>query len=124
MTVAPILLRGSFAPSRRARSDDDPVRLIRAPRFAAQLGLTVSDETRKAIRLKAGMLTRSSPERVRDELLKIFAAPGVMSSIRTLDDLDLLSVVLPELDEAREVSAAEGALLGRLQSLRRDRLAG
>ena len=84
--------------------DDDPVRLIRAPRFAAQLGLTVSDETRKAIRLKAGMLTRSSPERVRDELLKIFAAPGVMSSIRTLDDLDLLSVVLPELDEAREVS--------------------
>ena len=50
------------------------------------------------------MLNRSSPERVRDELLKIFAAPGVMSSIRTLDDLDLLSVVFPELDEAREVT--------------------
>ena len=84
--------------------DDDPVRLIRAPRFAAQLGLTVSEETRMAIRLKAGMLDRSSPERVRDEMLKIFAAPDAMSSIRLLDDLGLLSVVLPELDEAREVS--------------------
>ena len=84
--------------------DDDPVRLIRAPRFVAQLGLTVSEETRTAIRLKAGMLDRPSPERVRDELLKIFAAPDAMSSIRLLDDLGLLSVVLPELDEAREVS--------------------
>jgi poly(A) polymerase len=84
--------------------DDDPVRLLRAPRFAAQLGLSVSDETRTVIRSKAGMLERSSQERVRDELLKIFAAPDPMESIRTLDDLGLLSVVLPELDEAREVS--------------------
>ena len=84
--------------------DDDPARLIRAPRFAAQLGLTVSEETRTVIRSKAKMLERSSPERVKDELLKILAAPRAMESIRTLDDLGLLSVVLPELDEAREVS--------------------
>ena len=84
--------------------DDDPVRLIRAPRFAAQLGLTVFEETRNVIRSKAKMLERSSPERVRDELLKIIAAPGATESIRMLDDLGLLSVVLPELDEAREVS--------------------
>ena len=84
--------------------DDDPVRLIRAPRFAAQLRLTVSRDTRSIIHSKAKMLERSSPERVRDELLKIFAAPRVMESIRTLDDLGLLSVVLPELDEARDVS--------------------
>jgi len=84
--------------------DDDPVRLIRAPRFAAQLRLTVSEDTRSVIQSKAKMLERSSPERVRDELLKIFAAPRVTESIRTMDDLGLLSVVLPELDEAREVS--------------------
>ena len=84
--------------------DDDPARLIRGPRFAAQLGLTVSEETRTVIRSKAKMLERSSPERVKDELLKILAAPRAMESIRTLDDLGLLSVVLPELDEAREVS--------------------
>ncbi len=88
----------------RGAFDDDPVRLIRAPRFAAQLRLTVSEETRAAIRLKAKMLDRSSPERVRDELLKILAAPDAMSSIKTLDDLGLLSVVFPELDEAREVT--------------------
>ena len=84
--------------------DDDPVRLIRAPRFAAQLRLTVSEETRNVIRSKVMILERSSPERVRDELLKIFAAPRVVESIRALDDLGLLSVVLPELDEARNVS--------------------
>ena len=84
--------------------DDDPARLIRGPRFAAQLGLTVPEDTRKVIRSKAKMLERSSPERVKDELLKIMAAPRAMESIRTLDDLGLLSVVLPELDEAREVS--------------------
>ncbi|MCY4528873.1 MAG: HD domain-containing protein, partial [Chloroflexi bacterium] len=84
--------------------DDDPVRLIRAPRFTAQLGLSVSEETRDVIRKKARTLELSSPERVRDELLKILAAPGAMESIRALDDLGLLSVVFPELDEAREVS--------------------
>ena len=84
--------------------DDDPARLIRGPRFAAQLGLTVFEETRTVIRSKAKMLERSSPERVKDELLKIMAVPRAMESIRTLDDLGLLSVVLPELDEAREVS--------------------
>ena len=84
--------------------DDDPVRLIRAPRFAAQLGLILSDDTRTVIRLKADLLVRSSPERVRDELLKIFAAPRVMDSVRMMDDLGLLSIVIPELDDAREVS--------------------
>ena len=84
--------------------DDDPARLIRAPRFAAQLRLTIDEDTKASVRLKAGILDRSSPERVRDEMLKIFAAPDVMTSIRLLDDLGLLSVVLPELDEAREVS--------------------
>lgn len=84
--------------------DDDPIRLIRAPRLAAQLGLTVYEETRTAIRLNAQMLNRSSPERVRDELLKLIAAPDAMSAIRELDDLGLLTVMIPELDEARGVS--------------------
>ena len=84
--------------------DDDPARLIRAPRFAAQLGLTITEQTCEAIRLKARMLRLSSPERVRDELLKIFALPNAMESVSTLDELGLLSVVLPELDEARDVS--------------------
>ena len=84
--------------------DDDPQRLIRAPRFAVQLGLSVTEETRSVIRLKAGMLAQTAPQRVRDELLKILAAPGAMASVRLLDDLGLLSVVIPELDEARGVS--------------------
>ena len=84
--------------------DDDPVRLIRAVRFAAQLGLDISEETGTVIRSKAKLLRRSSPERVRDELLKILAAPNARGSVRALDELRLLGVVLPELDETREVS--------------------
>ncbi len=84
--------------------DDDPVRLIRAPRLAAELGFVVSDECGNDIRQRAKMLERSSSERVREEFLKLLAAPGAMKSVRTLDDLGLLSALIPELDEAREVT--------------------
>lgn len=84
--------------------EDDAVRLMRGPRLAAQLGFTLSDDTRTAIRREAEFLRLSSPERVRDELLKLLAAPNAMSSVRMLDDLRLLSIVIPELDNARDVS--------------------
>jgi len=84
--------------------DEDAVRLMRGPRLAAQLGFSLSDDARIAIRRDAELLRQSSPERVRDELLKLLAATDAMSSVSTLDDLRLLSIVIPELDEARDVS--------------------
>ena len=82
---------------------DDPGRLMRAPRLAAQLGFTISDETRRQVRRDAGKLTTVSPERTRDELLRLLEAPEATASLRLLDDLGLLTLVIPELDRSRGV---------------------
>jgi poly(A) polymerase len=83
---------------------EDPGRLMRAPRLAAQLGFTISKDTEGQIRSHANLLRRVSPERTRDELLKLLAAPRATASIRLLDRLGLLSQALPELDLSRGVS--------------------
>jgi poly(A) polymerase len=84
--------------------DDDPIRLLRGPRMAAMGALTLDGETAGWIKQRAGLIKDVSPERVRDELLKILAAPGATRSIRGLDDLGLLTAVLPELEESRGVT--------------------
>ena len=82
----------------------DPARLMRAPRLAAQLGLRLADETAELIRSHAHLVNTVAPERVRDELLKILSQPSPGGTLRSLDDLGLLSRVLPELAEAKGVT--------------------
>ena len=83
--------------------EDDPIRLLRGPRLAATMGLDLDPATAGWIRGRAGLLERVAPERVRDELLKLLAAPGVTRSLRSLDDLGLLTAVIPELERSRAV---------------------
>ena len=86
-----------------AALEDDPIRLLRGPRLAATMGLALESSTAGWIRERAGLLDRVAPERVRDELLKLLSAPGVTGSLRSLDDLGLLTAVIPELEQARGV---------------------
>lgn len=88
--------------------DDDPGRLMRAPRLAAQLGFSIAEATADTIREKAYLLATVSAERVRDEFLKILSTRAATSAIRNLDRLGLLSSVIPELDAARGVSQPDG----------------
>ncbi len=83
--------------------EDDPIRLLRGPRLAATMGLTLESSTAGWIREQASLLVRVAPERVRDELLKLLSARGVTESLRGLDDLGLLTAVVPELEQARGV---------------------
>ena len=83
---------------------DDPARLMRAPRLATQLSLTITDDTARQIRQDAHLVTTVAPERVRDELLKLLSQPKATASLRALDNLGLLSKVIPELDQARNVT--------------------
>ncbi len=83
---------------------DDPARLMRAPRLAAQLGFTISEETADSIRRHARLVSDVAPERVRDEFLKLMAQPRAASSLRQLDDLGLLCTVIPELAETKGVT--------------------
>ena len=65
----------------RAVSDsvfrDDPLRLLRAARLAAETGFSIDPGTRSLIRRDAALLIESAPERVREELLRTLAAPAL-----------------------------------------------
>ncbi len=81
------------------RFEEDALRLMRAVRFAAQLGFEIEHETARAIRENAGLLEMIAKERVRDELTKIIMARRAAEGIIFLEDLGLLRYVIPELRE-------------------------
>ena len=75
---------------------DDPLRAIRAVRFAVNLDFTLLPETEAALRAAVGSLANVSPERIRDELLKLLGGPAPAAGLLRLHDLGLLAEVLPE----------------------------
>lgn len=81
----------------------DPLRLLRGPRLASQLGFVLSDDTEDAIRSNAHLIAGVSQERIRDELLKLIEPSGATESLRLLDKLGLLRWIIPELENARQV---------------------
>lgn len=83
---------------------DDPIRLLRAVRLAAQLGFTIEDETRKQIDSIAGTIVSVSAERVRHELWKLLDCSRPDTGIRELNALGLLTHLLPELEALQGVS--------------------
>src|SRR5438094_5617156 len=58
------------------RFDEDPLRLLRAVRFAAQLDFTIEPETRRSIIRQASKLQKISRERIRDEMNKLLVSPS------------------------------------------------
>ncbi len=78
------------------RFGEDKLRLIRAVRFAGQLGFRIEAETWEQLKLQAGDIELVSQERVRDELLKLLTAKHADEALRLLLDSGLLSVILPE----------------------------
>lgn len=76
---------------------DDPLRMMRAARFAAQLGFDVAPDVVRAMTDMAGRIVIISAERVRDELVKLVCAPYPRRGLSLLVDTGLASHVLPEL---------------------------
>ncbi len=76
---------------------DDPLRMMRAARFAAQLGFSVAPEVVEAMTAMAGRIEIISAERVRDELVKLVCAPHPRLGLSLLVDTGLAAHVLPEL---------------------------
>jgi len=79
-----------------ARFAEDHLRMLRAVRQAAELGFAIAAETLEALRQLRGGLAGVSPERVRDELIRIVAGPDPRRGLALLRDTGLLEVVLPE----------------------------
>ncbi len=81
--------------------DDDPLRMMRAARFAAQLGFTVELATFAAIGELRERITIVSAERVHDELVKLILAGRPRPGLEVLVDSGLADLVLPELPALR-----------------------
>ena len=77
--------------------DDDPLRMMRAARFAAQLDFTVDDDVIEAMRRQADRIQIVSAERVREELTKIVMSDHPRIGLTLLVDTGLADYVLPEL---------------------------
>jgi len=80
---------------------DDPLRMMRAARFTAQLGFTVSDEVREAMTDLVDSIDIVSAERVRDELVKLLNTDEPVDGVRLLVDTGLAERFLPELPAMR-----------------------
>jgi poly(A) polymerase len=76
---------------------DDPLRMLRAARFAAQLGFTVDPAVVAAMTAMADRIGIISAERIRDELVKLVLAPYPRAGLTLLVETGLAQLVLPEL---------------------------
>ncbi|WP_229052791.1 CCA tRNA nucleotidyltransferase [Aeromicrobium sp. Leaf350] len=81
--------------------DDDPLRMMRAARFVAQLGFVADADVVAAMTAQADRLSIVSAERVRDELDKTLCAADPVAGLRLLVDTGLAERVLPELPALR-----------------------
>ena len=75
--------------------DDDPLRLLRAVRFAVTLGFSIDAETWQEMLKRPLLLEGVAGERIRDELFLIFVARNVANSLELLRDSGLLPLILP-----------------------------
>ena len=81
--------------------NDDPLRMMRAARFAAQLGFTLDPEVATAMQNLAGRISIISAERVRDEFTKTLMSSNPRIGITILVDSGLADFVLPEIPKLR-----------------------
>lgn len=89
------------------RYREDPVRMLRAVRLAAKLGLTLDPATRAPIRRLAPLMERVPPARLFDEMLKLLLSGHASACLRQLRDEGLHHGVLPLLDVILEQPLGE-----------------
>ncbi|NBY51115.1 MAG: CCA tRNA nucleotidyltransferase [Actinobacteria bacterium] len=80
---------------------DDPLRMLRAARFAAQLNFTISDDVMSAMKEMADRLSIISAERIRDEFIKTVMSDNPRLGITILVDTGLCEKFLPEIPKLR-----------------------
>lgn len=83
------------------RFSEDALRILRAVRFAAQLGFQIEEETFLAIRRLAPHLSHISAERIQTELLKLIVSPHP-ETLRLAYEAGITAVILPEFDRMME----------------------
>lgn len=81
------------------RFSEDALRMMRAVRIAAELDFKIEEQTLSAIAANSALIHKISRERVRDELLKIFASSHPFEGITMLRESGISSEILPEFEK-------------------------
>jgi poly(A) polymerase len=81
--------------------DDDPLRILRAARFVAALGVTPEPSLVEAMRSRVARLSIVAVERIRDEFSKLMLTPDPASGLALMTDTGIADIVLPELPALR-----------------------
>lgn len=119
------LIRTVGDPERRMR--EDPVRMMRAVRFAAKLGFEIEPATREAIERHREELLKASVPRLVEEVYRTLTASGAATALGLMEQLGLLEVLLPRLSEhlrAGRAPARESRTGRNVEALQRAVAAG
>lgn len=92
----------------RATFSDDPLRMLRAIRFASQLGFDIEADTFEGIKQTKGRLSIISAERIADELNRIILSPTPSYGFKLLYYSEILHLILPELVALAGVENRDG----------------
>ena len=82
---------------------EDPLRMLRAVRFAVRFGFEIDPETQKGILNNAEKLSHISWERRRDELIKMLESEKPCEAIRMLEEFGLMKNIVPELEKLKNL---------------------
>ena len=83
--------------------EDDPMRIMRAFRFATQLGYKIDTDTYVGMLNNIEGLRQQSGRRIRNETMKILALSNSVEAVRNMDELGILDAILPELTRGRDM---------------------
>ena len=87
---------------------DDPLRMMRAIRFASQLGFFIEERTFEAITRNAQRISIVSVERITDELNKIILSPKPSVGFKLLEETGLLNIIFPQFLELKGTDKIDG----------------
>ena len=87
---------------------DDPLRMMRAVRFASQLGFRIADDTFEAIGRNAKRIEIVSAERITVELNKIMLSPQPSLGLKLMQKCGLMQLILPEISALAGVETVDG----------------
>ena len=85
------------------RFEEDKLRILRAVRFASNLNFEIESETWRELKARAPQITQVSPERIRDELIKILTRSGAARGFDLLSESGLMREILPEIEAMKGV---------------------
>ncbi len=87
-----------------ARIREDPLRMLRAVRFAATLGFTIGSADAAAVKKHAALIGQVPGQRIFLELNKIISSGSYLDGIKLLDKLGLLAAIFPEVERLKHVA--------------------